>query len=144
LTPGQIAAESARTCVDILQRTAPAARILVWNDMFDPHHNARDRYYLVNGPLTNSWEGLRKEVIIMNWNGDKAAESLGFFAKRGHRQVIACYYDAPVSRSRDWLRRAKDAKVQGLLGVMYTTWRNNYDDLEAFAKMVDEEQVGLH
>ena len=53
--------------------------------MFDPHHNAVDKYYLVNGSLKGSWEGLARDVIIANWNGDKAAESLKFFADRGHR-----------------------------------------------------------
>jgi hypothetical protein len=32
-----------------------------------------------------------------------------------------------------WLEAAKD--VPGIIGTMYTTWRNNYDDLEKFAKV---------
>jgi aspartyl-tRNA(Asn)/glutamyl-tRNA(Gln) amidotransferase subunit A len=35
----------------------------VWNDMFDPFHNAvKGPYYLVNGPWTDAWEGLDKDV----------------------------------------------------------------------------------
>ena len=59
-----------------------------------PHHNAVDQYYLVNGTLKGSWEGLPREVIIANWNSGKAKDSLTWFASRGHRQVIAGYYDA--------------------------------------------------
>jgi hypothetical protein len=139
LTPGQIAADSVRTCTDILHRTAPGTRVLVWNDMFDPFHNARDRYFLVNGDLKGSWEGLSKDVIIVNWNSGKAAESLKFFAERGHQQLIAGYYDGPLDNTRKWLQTAKDTKVPGILGVMYTTWGNRYDELEAFAKMLSEE-----
>jgi hypothetical protein len=31
--------------------------------------------------------------------------------------------------------RAAAAKVQGVEGIMYTTWRNNYKDLEEFARL---------
>jgi hypothetical protein len=59
-----------------------------------------------------------------------------FFAERGHRQVIAGYYDGPVEKIRDWM--AAGAKVKGVVGVMYTTWQHNYDHLEEFAKIVRE------
>ena len=36
--------------------------IYVWNDMFDPFHNAVNDYYLVRGDLKGSWEGLPKDV----------------------------------------------------------------------------------
>ena len=136
LTPGQIAADNVRACTGILAATAPGARVFVWSDMFDPHHNAKPNYYLVNGDLTGSWEGLAKDVLIVNWNSGKAAESLKFFADRGHRQLIAGYYDGPLANTRNWLATAKD--IPGILGVMFTTWQSNYTQLEAFAKMLDE------
>ncbi|MBN8458483.1 MAG: hypothetical protein J0M04_11665 [Verrucomicrobia bacterium] len=139
LTPGQIAAADARACASILKRTAPGARIAVWSDMFDPFHNATDRYYLVNGTLSESWNGLDPSVLIVNWNSGKAAESLGFFAKRGHRQILAGYYDSGPASIRPWLAAAK--RHDGVIGVMYTTWRNNYNDLEAFAREL--EQAGF-
>jgi hypothetical protein len=140
LTPGQIAADSVRTCTELLHAAAPDARVFVWNDMFDPFHNARDHYYLVNGDLKDSWEGLAKNVFIVNWNSGGAAKSLKFFAERGHEQLIAGYYDGPLDNTRKWLRTAKDTKVDGIIGVMFTTWNNNYDQLEAFAKMLGEEK----
>ena len=136
LSPGQIAAESVRTCSGILRAAAPGARRFVWSDMFDPHHNAKPNYYLVNGDLTGSWEGLEKDVVIVNWNSGKAAESLKFFADRGHRQLIAGYYDGPLANTRQWLGKTKD--IPGVLGVMFTTWKSDYSQLEAFAKMLGE------
>lgn len=130
-TPGQLAAANVRACAGILRETAPQGRIAVWSDMFDPHHNAVDRYYLVNGPLTGSWEGLDPATVIVNWNSGHAADSLRFFSGRGHRQLIAGYYDAPVASIRPWLAAAKG--VDGVIGVMYTTWRQDYTKLEAFA-----------
>jgi hypothetical protein len=136
LDAGAMAAQNVRDCTGFLKVTSPAARILVWNDMFDPHHNARNHYYLVRGDLTGSWEGLSKDVIIMNWNLGKLHDSLQFFSQRGHKQIIAGYYDAPVGRLKDHLAAAKD--VPGVIGVMYTTWKKKYEDLEAFARIADQ------
>ena len=56
-------------------------------------------------------------------------------APRGHRILIAGYYDDNPERVRDWLASA--AKVKGVTGVMYTTWESNYKDLEEFARILD-------
>lgn len=134
-TPGQIAAANARMWTSNLKDVAPGKRILVWSDMFDPHHNAVKDYYLVNGSLDGSWEGLAPEVEIMNWNFGHRAESLAFFEKRGHSQLIAGYYDDAIGNVDAWLDAAKDTgKVKGF---MYTTWRNDYSKLEEVAGMLD-------
>jgi hypothetical protein len=132
-TPGQLLADNARKCVQILKAVNPTARIVVWSDMFDPHHNAVDNYYLVNGSLKGSWEGLTKNVMIANWNGGKAAESLKWFADRGHPLVIAGYYDGGnLDNFRRWDTAAKDVKA--VHGFMYTTWHHDYSQLEEYAK----------
>lgn len=132
LTPGQILATHAKLCGTLQQRILPGSKSYVWSDMFDPSHNAVDGYYLTNGTLAGAWLGLPKDAVIVNWNSGNAAKSLSFFAERGHQQILAGYYDAPVTNITAWLAEAK--KVQGVRGVMYTTWVGNYADLEAFAK----------
>jgi hypothetical protein len=130
LGAGALLAEHARRCVGLLQ----GSRVYVWNDMFDPCQNAVRDYHLVNGDLSGSWKGLAPEVVIVNWNGDRRDESLRFFASLGHPQIIAGYYDGAPEGIRDWLKSADG--VSGIIGIMYTTWRGNYDDLEAFARIV--------
>lgn len=49
------------------QRWTQNSKIYVWNDMFDPNHNARNNYYYVETSIANSWLGLPQDVIIMNW-----------------------------------------------------------------------------
>jgi hypothetical protein len=130
-SPGQLLAENARRCTAILKSVNPRARIVVWSDMFDPHHNAVEKYYLVNGSLAGSWEGLSRDVIIANWNGGKARESLTFFSDRGHRQLIAGYYDDDdLANFTQWDSAARD--VPGVIGFMYTTWQHRYDLLERY------------
>ena len=133
LTPGALLADNAKRCVEILKEVGPEARAIVWSDMFDPNHNAGKDYYLVNGTLAGSWEGLDRAVLIANWNGGKAKASLDFFAGRGHKQVLAGYYDGDDNFAT-WDAAAKG--VPGVLGFMYTTWQNRYDDLERYGKLM--------
>lgn len=98
--------------------------------MFDPHHNAVDNYYLVNGDLSGSWNGLDKAVVIMNWNFGVRAESLKFFAERGHKQVLAGFYDADAEQIGKWLDTVRKNNVPNVLGVMYTTWQQDYSQLK--------------
>ncbi len=136
-TPGQVAADNVRLCTKILRDQRADGRIFVWNDMFDPHHNAVDNYYLVNGDLSGSWNGLEKDVVIMNWNFGVRAESLKFFDERGHKQVLAGFYDADAEQIGKWLDTVRKDNVSNVLGVMYTTWHQDYSQLKEFRDVVD-------
>lgn len=138
LTPGERLAANVKRCVGIVRAHDPSARVVVWSDMFDPHHNAVDKYYLVNGSWKGSWEGLPKDVMIANWNGGKAAESLKFFADRGHKQVIAGYYDSPgLQGFTKWDTAAKG--IPGVTGFMYTTWQHGFGQIEAYGKAMQRK-----
>ena len=132
LTAGQQLAANVRRCVQIIRRIQPDARLCIWSDMFDPSHNAVQDFYLVNGDLAGSWEGLSPDMTVVNWNSGKPEQSLPFFAGRGHPQVLAGYYDGPPERIRDWLAAGRGLKDPP--GVMYTTWRGDFSQLEAFAE----------
>lgn len=131
-TSGQLLADCARKATAILKGINPKAEVVTWSDMFDPNHNAVKAYYLVNGTLEGSWEGLPKEVIIANWNGGQRAPSLRFFSDRGHRQVVAGYYDAGLENFRRWDEASQ--RIPDVIGFLYTTWQARYDDLEAFGE----------
>ncbi len=141
MTPGQVAADNARVCVEHLRSLNAHRRIFVWSDMFDPHHNAVDNYYLVNGDLTGSWEGLDKRVAIVNWNFGVRAESLKFFADRGHQQILAGFYDADAEQIGKWLETVKTSEIKGVIGVMYTTWNQDYSQLKEFRDVVDRFEM---
>ncbi len=131
-TAGELLAENMRNCVRVIRDINPEAELCVWSDMFDPHHNAHDDFYLVNGDLAGSWEGLPADMIIINWNHDAAAESLPFFGERGHRQVLSGFYDHDPRDIRDWLDLGGDNT--GVDGAMYTTWQDDFSQLETFAE----------
>ena len=131
-SPGQLLSANIERCARLL---APDPTY-VWNDMFDPTHNAvPGPYYLVNGPWTDSWRGLPSSVVIMNWNHAKRAESLRFFTARGHKQIVATYYDDPaLTQTREWIDTA--GADPSVVGFMYTTWNHDYAQMEAFATLV--------
>ncbi len=137
-TCGQMLAENVKRCTEMIRKEDPGKPIYVWSDMFDPNHNAADKgkYYLVRGeaPFVGSWEGLDKDVIIMNWIGQE--KTLAWFAGRGHKQILCGYYDAPSEKMTEWLKMA--VKYPNVSGVMYTTWANDYHELAKYAKIVDD------
>ena len=147
-TNGQILADNIRRCIEIVKRVDPGKPIMVWNDMFDPFHNARKEtddgkpftmYMVKGGNWWGSWEGLSSDVVVCNWmyNSEK---SLGFFADRGNQQILAGYYDGDPARIVPWMEKA--GKVKGFVGVMYTTWRDDYSKLDAFMEQVKKYEAG--
>ena len=132
---GELLAYNIKTCYKIIRDTVGEKPIYVWSDMFDPHHNAHENFYLVNNTLAGSWEGLDKNIIIMKWGGgERAKPGLQFFSERGHSQIIAAYYDSDVqSNGQMWKGAMKD--IPDIRGVMYTTWQNDYSNLEEFASV---------
>lgn len=135
LTPGQILADNLRKSAEIIRTLRPDAEIWVWNDMFDPRHNAvPSGYYLVNGPLTDSWKDFPKDVGIMNWNGGLEGKNCQFFADLGLKQMLSGYYDGDEDGAgiAKWLANTKD--VPGIVGAMYTTWEDKYEAMEVWAE----------
>ncbi|HSV72288.1 MAG TPA: carbohydrate binding domain-containing protein [Chthonomonadales bacterium] len=134
MTPGQLLAANIREAAAIIRRQRPDAGIWVWNDMFDPMHNAVDRYFAVNGSLRGSWEGLDRDVGIVNWHGGLEGRNAPFFAELGLRQILAGYYDSDEDGSAiaRWLENTRG--VRGIVGAMYTTWEDRYDAMEAWAR----------
>jgi hypothetical protein len=132
MTPGQLLAWSLHGLIACL----PARPLYIWSDMFDPWHNSRPHFYYVEGDLRGSWEGLPASVTVMNWNGARRRASLAWFARRGNAQVIAGYYDP---QDHDGARAARKELfeangIRGVRGLMYTTWGDDYSQLENYAK----------
>jgi len=141
LKPGELLANHVRKAIEIAHKYTPGATLYVWSDMFTPHHNAypfsaRNRYYyLVNGNWDGSWEGLPKEVVVVNWSADR--EGMMWFAGRGHRQIMAGYYDSdPAANISAWMEASNG--VPGVIGMMYTTWRQNYGDMPEFFRLLKD------
>jgi len=135
LSPGRMLADHIARSIRTVHTVNPQLNILVWSDMFDPFQNAVDRYSLVNGPLTGSWEGLSPDTVIVNWNPtQKYADSFKWFADKKLNQIAAVCFDASPYTAR---KRTEVLKgVPNLAGFLYMTAGNRYDryeELEHFA-----------
>ena len=119
----------------IIRRVSPGARICIWSDMFNPAHNAKDRFYCCRGSFRDSWKFIPRDIVIVDWYGAKYSESLPFWRKNGFEVIAATYYDAPVaSRAKKDIEAA--SAYSNVRGAVYTTWRNDYSALSAFAGLL--------
>lgn len=132
-TSGELFAHNIRKCYEIAHTEGGGKPVYVWSDMYDPNHNAHADFYLVNNTIEGSWKGLDSDVIVMKWGGGKIARpGLEFFSKRGNKQMIAAYYDGNVKSNYDmWINAAEG--IPNIIGTMYTTWGQNYGNMEEFA-----------
>jgi hypothetical protein len=119
----------------IFKRIDPEIEVLIWSDMLDPAHNARNNYYGVVGNFTGSWKHVPKDLTIMCWYHKIREKSLAFFSKEGFRTFGAAYYDADdLTNPREWLASLK--KTPNAQGIMYTTWQKKYKLLAGFGDLV--------
>jgi len=142
MTPAQLLDWHFNQTYSIFRGLKPQAPIYAWGDMFDPNMNAVNNYYLVEGDLTGSWTGLPADVILMNWNLSALNTSAAWFAGLNsqqpvaHQQVIAGYFDSGNGATSATTELAQVSGIPGVIGLMYTTWQDDYSQLGAFAGAV--------
>ena len=131
--------DQATRLYDMVQAASPGAEVFVWSDMFDPNHNARGDYYLVDGDYSGSWRHLPKDMRIACWNYDTRERSLLHFSKLGFKTLGAAYYDADdLTNPKGWLESLD--RTPGAIGIMYTTWNNKYQLLPGFGDLVKKRE----
>ena len=133
MTPGELLAWNVHKAAEIIRAVRPDAEIWVWNDMFDPLHNATDHFFAVHGSLSGSWKGLDPGIGIVNWNGELMGKNSKFFADLGLKQILSGYYDHDEKGDAiaQWIDKTKE--VPRIVGAMYTTWEDRYDAMDAWA-----------
>lgn len=136
-TCGQILAANIAKCYAMIKKAQPNVKgVYVWSDLFDPFHNAgyKKEYFAVCkgiNPWDKSWEGLPKEMGLINWNASKP-ESVKFFSDEGHPQLISGCDPGTVAQI------LKDsAGKKGVLGAIYVTWGGDFSkNVENYAAAV--------
>ncbi len=134
MTPGELLAWNVHEAAQIIRKIRPDAEIWVWNDMFDPMHNAVDNFYAVNGSLKGSWKGLDPGIGIVNWHGGLMGKNAKFFADLGLKQILSGYYDNDETGAAITKWREATKEIPGISGAMYTTWEDKYEAMDAWAK----------
>jgi len=136
-TPGQLLADATLRIDQIAHDIDPSWKLITWSDMYDPNHNAHDDYYLSNGTLSGSWDGLPQTWDIANWR-QQNQPALDWFESLGNRQILCGYYDesGPDFSIDEWLDMSLN--TDGVYAVMYTTWWKGYDNMAAWAQTVKD------
>ena len=121
----------------MIRAANPKAEMYVWSDMFDPNHNAREKYYLIDGSFDGTWNYIPKDIVMACWYYEKRDLSLGFFSKHGYKTLGAGYYDADdLENPKGWIESLD--RTPGAVGIMYTTWTNKYELLPSFGDLVSK------
>ena len=134
----QILGECFTREMQILRTHDPNMEIYTWSDMLDPNTNARDNYFYVVGSFDGSWNYVPKDLIMVAWVYQKRAESLRFFSENGFRTMGAPYYDKKsLDDTIQWYKELAQTPLS--VGIMYTTWKNDYSFLIPFADYITSQ-----
>jgi hypothetical protein len=142
MTPGQLLAWSVGQSVQIYQSVMPNSALYIWSDMFDPYANAVNNYFSVEGDLSGSWTGVASNITIMNWNLSNLTNSLTWFSGQNpsqpiaHQQIIAGYFDSGDGTAAATSELTQASGIPGVVGLMYTSWYDDYSQLANFANAV--------
>jgi hypothetical protein len=141
-------ADVARKIEAQIRALDPKIEVYVWNDMYDPHHNATSDYYMINGSLEGSWSGLSKQTVIMNWMDNREANQRYWggldpqHPQVSFEQILAGYYGSldRIKQSLAVLDKLELEGIRGVKGFMFTQWDPGFDeaykDLEAAATII--------
>ncbi len=136
---GPLLAWSIKQLIQLHHSLSPAAQLYIYSDMIDPNHNAHKHYFHVEGDLAGGWNGVPRDVIILNWNLGNLKKSLAWFTGQDprwpvpHQQLIAGFYDNPSGAAAAKQELEQAAGIPGVLGLMYLSWVDNYSQLKSFA-----------
>ena len=123
----------------IIREFNPKAEIFIWSDMFDPNHNANNRYgnyyYLVDETFENSWKYIPKDLVIVCWYHEVREASLKHFSENGFRTFGSS--SGNLDTARGWLK-SLDATPNSV-GIMYTTWSDDFAGLAEFGDLVNRK-----
>jgi hypothetical protein len=137
LSMAQILGDCVTRQYQMIRAANPQAEVYVWSDMFDPNHNAQEKYYLIDGSFHGTWNYIPKDLVIGCWYYEKRDLSLAFFSKLGYHTLGAGYYDADdLENPKGWMESLD--RTRGAVGIMYTTWENKYQLLPAFGDLVSK------
>jgi len=137
LSMAQILGDCVTRQHQMIRAANPKAEVYVWSDMFDPNHNAKEKYYLIDGSFHGTWNYMPKDLVIACWDYDIRDKSLDFFSKLGYRTLGAGYYDADdLENPKGWIESLD--RTEGAVGIMYTTWENKYQLLPDFGDLVSK------
>ncbi len=128
--------------VDTILDRYPAADLYAWCDMLNPYDNPKQKRYY---NCLTTWQGVwdlipgPDRLKMVYWGEKPKLDEVDFFAKRGYRGIAAGYYDydPELRHPAKWVEAMND-RPGAFDGWMYTTWEQKHDQIEDFAKIMDD------
>ncbi len=132
----QIFVDDIRYYYDTIKRQAPKAMILMWSDMADPNHHARD--YRTEDVADGIIRSGMSDIIMVPWNHACAESSIDFFFQKGFSIMASSQgQEGQISVAPLWAKLLRDRFERSgkLYGLMHAPWEYDY------ATAVGEERL---
>lgn len=142
-TAGDYMAGTLRMSGNLLWGQNRCRELYVWNDMFDPYHNAYWPYYaMTNGGCQYSWKDMNENIIIINWNAcgmPWVEKSIRFYmgldslSQKGkvYRQILSVMDAGRVGTWLNVVEKAEREGGTGVIGISYVDWSARYNQMAA-------------
>lgn len=138
-----------KTEYNAIRKNQPNAEVIIWDDMVNPYHNAREKYELCVGSFIGVWDMIPKDIIIADWmRGSTTDENLvfrqseEFFRTNGFRTICCTYYDATKWQEQMTNQVNIINTIPGELGIMYCSWdgvkADGYPHMQGVGDIVDD------
>jgi hypothetical protein len=142
LTMAQILGDCVTRQMAILRSKDPKMMVYIWADMFDPKGNSRANYFKAASSYEDSWKYVPKDLIMACWMYEPRQKSLKFFSENGFETLGSPYYDKKsLDDTVGWYDEL--VKTKGAVGIMYTTWKNDFSFLTKFADYINQRSKGI-
>ncbi len=123
----QIFVDDIRYYYDTIKRQAPEAMILMWADMADPNHHARD--YRTEDVADGILRSGMSDIIMVPWNHACAESSVDFFFQKGFSIMASSQgQEGQISVAPLWAKLLRDRFQRSgkLYGLMHAPWEYDY------------------
>lgn len=142
-TAGEYMAEMLRTTHNLIWETSPGRELYMWNDMYDPYHNAWKPYGMTNGGCLETWKNMDTNIVIMNWNACGLPwyeMSVRFYMGiddslnpegKVYRQILSVMDAGRVGTWMNVVDKAEKEGGRGVIGISYVDWFANYSQMRA-------------
>jgi hypothetical protein len=137
MTNAQLFAEDVRRLYDAAHAVDPQVTLMMWADALNPYHNGLQ---FPQDPTAEALPLLPRDIVMNVWfyGADQpatvGADSLRHFAAFGLATTGSPWDDPDCAVA--WSRVCREARLRGeeCLGVIYTSWGDRWDGLEACAR----------
>lgn len=144
LTNSELLAEDINRLYDIIRGLDPDIKLFIWDDMFNPLHNARERFQMqfggIRGETSSALDLIPQDTIFMIWWYDekepfnKLTDSSSYFSEKGFKYLITGWKNKDAISK--WSKvTAQDENCLGIIATAWSGWKSDLENIKSIANI---------